>query len=245
VVSSTPPTPNDLKLLAESRASCANCGAGLSGPWCASCGQRVLEGRHTLRGFARAGVGHVLDVDRGFLHTAMQLTAAPGRVIREFIAGVTERYTHPVAYLLVAFAAFAVTGRLAGGEAGLADGSNRVITATAVPVIAAAARAVFWRAGLNYAEHLIATMYLLGHVVLALAAVQAVTPLVSLQVSSTLGLVALVGGAGYFCLGYGRLFPRRSWVAAAGGFAALATGLALWTVALVQIVAVFRRASEL
>lgn len=241
-MSSSPPDslPNALATTPEGRAACANCGATLSGPWCAACGQRALVGRYSLRGFARAGLGHVLDVDRGFLHTVLRLTTAPARVIREFIAGATKRYTHPVAYLLVAFAGFAVTGRLAGGQAGLADGSNRALTATAVPVIAVVARIIFWRARLNYAEHLIATMYLIGHVVLGLAAIQALTPIVPVEASTALGLGGVAAGVGYFSWGYGRLMGRRRWIGAAGGLSALALGLALWALALVRVVASFR-----
>lgn len=226
---------------AGTRPRCASCGAALSGPWCAACGQRVLDGRHTLRGFVRAGLGHILDVDRGFLHTVMRLTVAPGRVLREFVAGATERYTHPVAYLLVAFAAFAVTGRLAGGEAGITDGSNRALTATAVPVIAVAARIIFWRSRLNYAEHLIATMFLLGHVVLGLALIQLLTPIVPLAVSTALGLVGIAAGVGYFAWGYSSIPGRRPWLGATGALAALVLGLALWAAALVQILNLFRQ----
>jgi hypothetical protein len=221
-------------------ATCISCGATLHGPWCAACGQRVLNGRHTLRRFALTGLAHVLDLDRGFLHTVVRLTTAPGRTIREFVAGATARYTHPAAYLLVGFAAFAITGRLAGGEAGLADGGNRVFTATAVPVVAGVARVIFWQARLNYAEHLIATMYLVGHVVLGLAAVQAVAAMVPLNVSTSLGLAGIVAGVGYFSVGYGRTLGRRPWLSAAGGLAALGVGLTIWGLALARVVAMFR-----
>lgn len=221
-------------------ATCASCGAELAGPWCAECGQKVLRERHTLRRFVLTGLGQVLDLDRGLLHTVMQLTAAPGRTICDYLAGATARYTHPAGYVLIGFAAFAITGRLAGGEAGLADGGNRVFTATAIPFVAAAARLIFWRTRLNYAEHLIAIIYLLSHVLLALSAVQALVPIVPLQVGMFLGFVGIVAGLGYFCWAYGQVIGGRPWLGAAGGLAALAVGLAVWALVLTQVVAVAR-----
>jgi hypothetical protein len=86
----------------------------------------------------------------------------------------------------------------------------------------------------------VATMYLLGHVVPGLSAIQALTPLVPLRVSMALGVVGIAGGVVYFAWGYGRVFVQRPWIGAAGGLAALASGLALWGLALIRVVAAFR-----
>lgn len=225
---------------APTASACVSCGAALSGPYCSACGQPVIGGRPTLRSLLRAAVGQVLDLDRGFRFTTTGLTVAPGRVITGFLRGDTVRYTHPLAYLLVAFATFALTGQLAGGVAGMTDGANRIFTATAIPVIAAVSRVVFWRGRLNYAEHLIIVVYLLGHIVLGLAVLQAATPLLPLAATPTIGLLGLAAGVGYFTWAYTRIFSRRPWLAAVGGLATLGAGLGLWVALVVQVVAFLR-----
>ena len=215
---------------------CSACGAPMAGPFCAQCGQRVMRGRHTLRSMLGSALGRVLNLEGGLLATAGQLTVAPHRVIRDFIDGRTGPYTHPMGYLLVTFAIFALVGGLLDLTVQGAGSDNRVYTALAVPFIALAARVVFLRGRLNYAEHLIATMYLFGHVALLLAGLQLVVPLLGQRAIEALLIGALIGAAAYFVWPYTRLFPRRPVLSALGALLALCTGVLLWALALIVFV---------
>jgi len=217
---------------------CASCGAARTGPYCAQCGQRELRGRHTLRGMAAAFLGRVLDLDRGLLHTAHALTIRPGTVVRDYLAGRTVPYTNPVAYMLICFAAFAIASRVLGGATGSED--DRALTALVVPFIAAVSRLLFWRARLNYAEHLVLVLYLLGHVALILAVLQALLlPALRGDPGTVVSGIVAFGALGipiaYIGWAFSRVFPARPWLAAAGGLAALAGGAVLWLLALIAL----------
>jgi len=222
---------------------CVNCGAARTGPYCAQCGQRELRGRHTLRSMAAAFLGRVLDLDHGLLHTVYGLTVRPGTVVRDYLAGRTVPYTNPIAYLLLCFAAFTLSARMLGATVG--GEFERALTALVVPFIAAVSRLLFWRTRLNYAEHLVLVLYLVGHVALILGVVQAVlTPVIRVAPGEVLSTIVAFGALGsviaYYAWAFSRVFPTRPWVAAAGGLVALAGGVALWTAAMVALLQVLR-----
>lgn len=193
-------------------------------------------GRPTLVGMIAGGLGRLFNLERGFLHTAIRLTAAPGRTVREYLDGRTTPYVHPVGYLLVSFALFVVLATWLAFFTG--GGGNGAFTGVTVALfVAGASRLLFWRSGLNYAEHLILAMYLLGHIALAWSVL-----LVPMSIAFALGgqrpvlplmLASLAGGIGYFVWGYSRFFHRRPALGAAGGLAVLLAGCALWLTALV------------
>lgn len=166
-------------------ARCANCGAALGGSYCAACGQRERAGRITLRHVAHQAAGELVPVDRGFAYTVVSLLRRPGLVAREYVDGVTVRYTGPAKYftLLVGAAQIValrsgvvqslVSGIVegyfeAGGqapgraEAYAVDFASRYfvsLVAVWVPLFAACTRLLFRRAALNYAEHLVLALY--------------------------------------------------------------------------------------
>lgn len=225
----------------ESRdAVCASCGAARAGPWCSQCGQRV-EPRHTLRTLLLGGLGRALGVDGGFLQTAIGLTIAPHRVVRDYLAGRTVRYTHPVGYLIIAFAVFALIGEVLTINVSGGGSDNRMMTALAVPFVALASRVVFMRRPMNYAEHLIVVMFLFAQIALLLAGLQFLVPLLELGALRALLIVALLIGAGYFVWVYSRLFSDRPALAAAGAFVALWGGIVLWAAALMVFVRLAQR----
>lgn len=219
-----------------SAAPCMSCGAPLTGAYCANCGQRVMQGRHTLRRLLAGAVGKILNLEGGLLYTAGRLTVAPAGMVRDYLSGRTAPYLHPAGYLLVSFAAFALLGQLLDLTVRGAGSSDRMMTALVVPFIAAAARLVFLRGRLNYAEHLIAAMYLLGHIALMLAALQLFVPLLGARSLQVLLVGALLAGTAYFVRAYVGLFPRRRALAAVGGFISLWGGVILWAIALMMFV---------
>ena len=75
----------------------------MAGAFCSSCGQGHVE-RITLSTFAHELAGQFLEVDRGLLHTFVDLLRRPGTMIREYIQGRRRSYTSPLAYILIATA---------------------------------------------------------------------------------------------------------------------------------------------
>lgn len=229
--------PEEAATRTAEHAVCISCGAERMGPYCSRCGQREMRGRHTLRGMATGVLARILNLESGFIHTAVGLTVRPGTVISDFIAGRTRPYTNPVAYLVVAFAAFALMNGVLGGGTG--GGDNRVFAALLIPFIAAASRVIFLRGRLNYAEHLILVMYLFAHVVLGLAAAHLLIPFASDVVLRRMGVAVAVAAAALIAWSYSRIFTRRI-PAAIGGLAAVAAGAALWMFALIRILNLLR-----
>lgn len=88
--------------------ACLNCGAVLTGPYCAACGQAA----HIHRSFA--AVGH--DLAHGVLHfegkiwrTLPELALRPGRLTRRYIRGERAKFLSPFAlFLFSAFLMYAV-----------------------------------------------------------------------------------------------------------------------------------------
>lgn len=187
----------------EPAAACPSCGSRRAGAWCAGCGQRFRDGRLTVWGVVQQVVGELVTLDRGVLNTARAALVAPGRLAADFVAGRTAPYVGPVKYyLLIVGAAQLValrTGFLQDVVSGFFDGADGTVaaddvqsqartlafardyfvslTALAIPFYAAWTRALFRRAGRNYAEHLVLALYTGAQLVAALVAWAAVVGL--------------------------------------------------------------------
>jgi hypothetical protein len=214
---------------------CVNCGTVFSGQYCSMCGQRRFAGRHTIRSIVGSIVGRFASLEKGFVHTALQLTTRPGAVIRGYWAGRTTQYTHPAGYLLVAVAAFALIWQLFGDPIGAADG-DRTLMLLIIPFVAAASRVLLWRARKNYAEHLIAVMYLAGHIALVLGVLSIGVSFMSGPALTTYAVAALTLSCGYFLWGYSAAFPSRPVLAAFAALGSLVLGAAGWLVAMMRLV---------
>jgi hypothetical protein len=89
-------------------AACANCGAMVSGHFCAECGQKA----HVHRSLA--AIGHdimhgVLHLDGKLWNTLPLLAFKPGQLTRRYIAGERAKFVSPMAmFLFSVFAMFAV-----------------------------------------------------------------------------------------------------------------------------------------
>ena len=103
--------------------ACLNCGAALTGPYCAQCGQAA----HLHRSFA--AIGH--DLAHGVLHfegkiwkTLPELALRPGTLTRRYIQGERAKFVSPFALFLFSafllYAVFSLTshhGAITAGEA--------------------------------------------------------------------------------------------------------------------------------
>ena len=87
---------------------CVSCDTPLSGPYCARCGERVLEpDALTLRHFLVHTVAHeLLHVDGTLWRTLRLLFVRPGRLSLEYAAGRRRPYVNPFRLLLIAIVAY-------------------------------------------------------------------------------------------------------------------------------------------
>ncbi|MEQ5788497.1 DUF3667 domain-containing protein [Erythrobacter sp. NFXS35] len=93
---------------APAPSQCANCGAMVSGHYCAQCGQKADVHR------SLAAIGHdimhgVLHLDGKLWHTLPLLAFKPGKLTRRYIEGERAKFVSPMAmFLFSVFAMFAV-----------------------------------------------------------------------------------------------------------------------------------------
>ena len=94
------PTENSIFEKAQTP-SCQNCGAVVSGRFCAACGQKHPQERFTVRALLHSAYEHTFEFDRGFFFTLRELFLHPARVIREYVSGRRSIYANPVKYLAI------------------------------------------------------------------------------------------------------------------------------------------------
>lgn len=174
-------------------AVCVTCGSPEARTFCPACGQRTRRERFTVRTIARDVASDVLNLDRGLLHTAVEMSRRPGMVVAEYVHGRTVPYTGPVKYFLI----LAAVTTLLYANTGIAEATVamygmtppsasaslqaktmefvttwlNLIMALGVPFQAAYTRLLFRRVGYNFAEHLILNTYVYAQVCLIFLAV--------------------------------------------------------------------------
>ena len=98
--------------------NCLNCGAPLTGVYCAACGQKAHIHR-SVRAFFQDFVQGLFNFEGKIWRTLPMLAWRPGEMTRRYIAGERARFISPVAlYLFTVFIMFAVlnlTGTLGSG----------------------------------------------------------------------------------------------------------------------------------
>ena len=81
---------------------CENCGAPLSGPYCAQCGQAAIDYRRSFGHVFVDVLNEFLNWDSKFFATIALLIVKPWRLTNEFLAGKRVRYVHPLRLYLLA-----------------------------------------------------------------------------------------------------------------------------------------------
>jgi Protein of unknown function (DUF3667) len=81
---------------------CENCGAPLTGPHCAQCGQAAIDYRRSFRHVIIDVLDSFLNWDSKFFATIGLLIVKPWRLTNEFLAGKRVRYLHPLRLYLLA-----------------------------------------------------------------------------------------------------------------------------------------------
>jgi hypothetical protein len=90
---------------------CGNCGATLTGEYCAACGQRHEPHVHTVAHFAGEAFESITHADSRVWRTLWFLLAKPGRLTCEFFDGRRAQYLPPFRlYLVISVLFFLVMG---------------------------------------------------------------------------------------------------------------------------------------
>lgn len=93
----------------QAKKYCLNCGAILTGKYCASCGQRDIPKRQTLGELLVNFLGSFTSFESKFFTTFRYLLFKPAYLATEYNAGRRERYYHPArAYVFTSFIFFLV-----------------------------------------------------------------------------------------------------------------------------------------
>src|SRR5438094_1928531 len=81
---------------------CENCGAQLTGNYCAQCGQAAVDYRRSFRHVVADVLDSFLNWDSKFFTTIALLVLKPWRLTNEFVAGKRVRYVNPLRLYLLA-----------------------------------------------------------------------------------------------------------------------------------------------
>src|SRR5436190_3797917 len=85
---------------------CENCGAALTGRYCAQCGQPAIDYRRSFGSLVADAADAFFNLDARFFMTFALLFVKPWRLTIEFLAGRRHRYVHPLRVYLMASVAF-------------------------------------------------------------------------------------------------------------------------------------------
>ncbi len=120
-------------------AVCLNCGAPLTGPFCASCGQRDIPPYPSVRELAVDAVSEFSGWDGRLASTLRALIQHPGELTHEFLEGRRVRYISPLRLYLMAslvyflIAAAAPNLRIGSGNVSLGGINVEVTTSNKSP----------------------------------------------------------------------------------------------------------------
>jgi len=85
---------------------CENCGAALTGPYCANCGQPAIDYHRSFGTIMLDAADAFFNLDARFFTTFALLFAKPWRLTNDFLAGKRQRFVHPLRVYLMASLAF-------------------------------------------------------------------------------------------------------------------------------------------
>lgn len=84
------------------RSDCLNCGAALSGPYCASCGQReITDADRGLGHLVRDFLSELTSVESRTWRSFLALLFRPGLLSRTYLDGARQRYLKPISLFLI------------------------------------------------------------------------------------------------------------------------------------------------
>ncbi len=163
--------------------TCKNCQYQFEGHYCPQCGQKFISQRFKLKDSISWAFHSIFNFDKGFLHTSLALITSPGKVILEFLDGITVRYAHPFRFVFIWATIYTLIGVYFGlyedtsiayneamgmSEEQIQSGQKvrqflgqymSFVTLSMIPLISLASSWLFKSKKLHYAEHLIINSY--------------------------------------------------------------------------------------
>lgn len=168
--------------------TCCNCDAPLTGAYCASCGQRHIEGELTLGFLGNSVFDAITNADSRLLRTCKALLLQPGFVAKQYVSGCRQQYLNPIRLCLVIIGSYlallALNGWLApsAGDVLTQGDTSQLNTRLfsvefyrawydlysnhrlfiylgAMPLAALAIKYSFYKSGYNYVATLIMLLY--------------------------------------------------------------------------------------
>lgn len=129
---STPPVEPDPAALETAAKGCRNCGAVLTGPFCANCGQSADTRIPTVWKLFGEFVDGLYNLDSRVWRTLTQLAFRPGKLTMEYFAGRRARYVAPFRlYLVVSLVFFVLDSFLENGQSAVGLARTGAIVETA------------------------------------------------------------------------------------------------------------------
>ncbi len=172
--------------------NCLNCGAALSGSYCADCGQAEVTGRLRVREILDDAIANLFNLDSKVPRTIVGLTREPGRVAAEYVAGRRASYVAPFRYCLIVVAAMLLlytafdfdpvniqattsspdvevqqrTEEIRIEIVRIVNARMNLVIFLALPLFGGIIRGLFRRSERNYAECMAFVFFVMGHVYL-------------------------------------------------------------------------------
>ena len=85
---------------------CENCGAPLTGPYCAQCGQPAIDYHRSFGSLLADAADAFFNIDARFFRSFGLLLCKPWRLTNEFVAGKRASHVHPLRVYLIASVIF-------------------------------------------------------------------------------------------------------------------------------------------
>src|SRR3954466_14600215 len=127
------------KLPQEPLTHCENCGAPLTGEFCAQCGQHAIDYRRSIFRVLLDAADSFLNWDTKFLHSMNQLLIHPWQLTNDFNAGRRARYVHPLRLYLIASIVFFLLARAINWDS---DGPIQLTSQDRTEVVASLAKMI-------------------------------------------------------------------------------------------------------
>ena len=163
--------------------TCKNCGATLSGNFCANCGQTSEIHRVTFGHFAHEFFHAFTHTDKGILLLMKELITRPGYVAKEYLDGKRKKYFNPLTFLIILSSVFALASHYSGYYEALSFkspekmhplhketlelmyASGKVINLFLMPVLISFFSWIFFRKQKNnLAENLVLSSFVMGQI---------------------------------------------------------------------------------
>ncbi|GJM13491.1 MAG: hypothetical protein DHS20C12_18940 [Pseudohongiella sp.] len=93
-------------VITETDGLCLNCGAALTGIYCAKCGQQAKEFRRPFFKLTGEAIQSLFELDGRAFRTLFYLLTKPAHLTREYFSGRRTRYTPPLRLFLVISVSF-------------------------------------------------------------------------------------------------------------------------------------------